>query len=255
MSISFAESLERSRQYSEKVSRSNTTLLEYVPGNLSVFRAGTEMLEEIEEWIPIENQGYKFYAEYSDEKLSTIDDNKNIILNPRQTNITQETKSQYIPFQMQRFYDGFDLATTKIEIYFVNKLNQYGTDYPVNVHYSADKIKFAWLVDSRVTAVDGIVRFEIRAVGNNSKGEMYVWKTRPNSQMTIIQSLTGAEPIIPDDQWQDEFISQTNDAIADIQNRVGVIEDNVSTLNEDVGELMSIEHIEITAEDIDNMLI
>ena len=48
-------------------------------------------------------------------------DKKDIKLDGKQFNITQEENSQYIPFEMPRYYDGFDLKGTKLSIYYVNK--------------------------------------------------------------------------------------------------------------------------------------
>ena len=52
--------------------------------------------------------GYDRYNQYTDDKYSTVDNNKNITMDSSQINITQETNSQYIPFQIPRYYDGID---------------------------------------------------------------------------------------------------------------------------------------------------
>ena len=64
---------------------------------------------------------YLYYPEYSDENISEIDDEKNITLDPHQINLTQESSSQYIPFKMPRFYDGYDLVNATLIVHFVNK--------------------------------------------------------------------------------------------------------------------------------------
>ena len=51
---------------------------------------------------------YVQYTEYADSKFSTIDENKNITMDPSQINLTQEDNSQYVPFKMFRRYDGID---------------------------------------------------------------------------------------------------------------------------------------------------
>ena len=113
---------------------------------------------------------YAYYPDYADSDESVVSDSKDIVVNNKQINITQETNSQFIPFVMNRFYDGFDLTNTTIIIHFKNKQGNEDFAAPVNVSYSDDKIKFAWLVDARVTAIEGEVQFEIQAVGVNSKG-------------------------------------------------------------------------------------
>lgn len=42
-------------------------------------------------WTPVRDKGYRFYeGEYKDENYSTVDELKNITLDPNQINITQE---------------------------------------------------------------------------------------------------------------------------------------------------------------------
>ena len=60
------------------------------------------------------DDGYTYVGSYDkydhiDEKYSTIDNQKNIIMDSNQINITQEENSQYIPFRMPRYYDGVDI--------------------------------------------------------------------------------------------------------------------------------------------------
>ena len=52
---------------------------------------------------------YTWYENYTDDKYSIVDENKDIQLDDSQINITQENNSQVIPFEMPRFYDGIDL--------------------------------------------------------------------------------------------------------------------------------------------------
>lgn len=224
MAISFADSLKQTKAASvEPVSPATYQIA--VPAVTASFDdiSTCDLVAPIpayagdENWMPITDKGYDFYDEYSDESISTVDEDKCVELAADQINLTQESNSQYIPFQISRYYDGFDLTTTKLQFYYVNRLGQYGFDYPVNVYYTTDKIKFGWLIDSNVTLVDGQVKFEIQAIGSNSKGENYVWKTRPNSSLNVLQSLTGSTFIAPDESWQDDFISRINDRVNQAQ--------------------------------------
>ena len=45
---------------------------------------------------------YLWYDEYRDDNLSTVDELKNIFVNDKQINVTQESNAQYIPFRMPR---------------------------------------------------------------------------------------------------------------------------------------------------------
>lgn len=204
MSISFEDSLNKAKEDLEakKRAKSKRSAVATIDDGMS---SGV--------WLKVEDLGYEFYDEYSDENMSTVDEDKKITLHPKQINITQETNSQYIPFQMPRYYDGYDLANAKLQIFFVNKAGAYGVDYPVDVYCNDDTLRFAWLVDEDVTMLDGKVEFEIQAIGLNSKGEAYIWKTRPNSDMNIILSLSGTKFIEPDDTWKEDFMSRINDAV------------------------------------------
>ena len=193
----------------------------------------SEMKNKDEElWEQVIDMDYDFYEDYNDDNLSTVDKNKRIFLNPQQVNITQETNSQYIPFRMLRYYDGFDLASAKIQIYYINRENQYGISYVVNVYKSNKFIKFAWLVDDNVTMLDGTVKFEIQAVGKNSKGNSYVWKTRPNEDINIIKSLNGISFIEPDETWKEDFITRINDKILLAQNTAEEAKESANSASE-----------------------
>lgn len=165
-----------------------------------------------ENWMkPTNAHLYDYYnGEYSDEKFSEVDENKNIIFANGQINLTQEKNSQYIPFRIPRRYDGFDLTTTELSVYWVNKLGAGSSAIPVDVYYNSDQIKFAWLVDDDVTMVAGDIEFEIHAEGKNSKGRGYTWKTRSN-KLNVIQALQIKAFIEPDETWQESFIEKLSD--------------------------------------------
>lgn len=165
-------------------------------------------------WSPVENQGYKFYDDYSGDDVSAVTTGKKIVMKPNQMNFMQESNSQYVPFQMPRYFDGYDMGKTKIQFYYLNELNEYGIDYAINVYTSDDKIRFAWLVSGSVTKIGGSVRFEIQAVGHNSNGDPYVWKTYPNDEINIEETLSGNGFIEPDDTWQENFWTKVDDKLS-----------------------------------------
>lgn len=211
MAISFKDSLKTKVESNntELISQENLTKRQ-TPSVKSDVRDVAIYAANEGSWLPVADKGYEFYEDYNDEDYSTIDINKNIILNSSQINITQETNSQYIPFIMPRYYDGFDLSSTKLQFYYVNRTNAFGIDYPVNVYYNDDQIRFAWLVDDNATSVDGKLKFEIQAVGVNSKGESYTWKSKTNENMNVLKSLAGTKMIEPSDTWKDDFLSIVN---------------------------------------------
>ena len=114
---------------------------------------------------------YLWYDEYYDDEYSTIDKQKNIVLNKNQINLTQEENSQVIPFMMNRYYDGMDLMKMLFQVHFVNENGDEATVTPINVQYNFEKIRFYFLVPAEATAVAGTLKFEIVAIGTNEKGD------------------------------------------------------------------------------------
>lgn len=141
---------------------------------------------------------YEKYTQYSDAKISTIDESGNIKVDSSHINFTQGINSQFIPFEMPRFIDGIDLMDMTLVIHFVNPEGLSDHAQPVNVSFSEDKIQFAWLVDEKVTAIAGEVKFEIIAFGLNEKQKKYLWKSQPNGKLNIQASLSG-NGVIPED--------------------------------------------------------
>mgnify|MGYP000882482666 CR=1 FL=1 len=157
---------------------------------------------------------YTWYSSYRDDKYSSIDELKNIKLDESQINITQEKNSQFIPFQMPRYYDGVDLLDMMLQVHFVNKDGDENYATPVNVTYNSDTIRFGWLIDENVTTVDGEVDFEITATGSNEKGQSYVWKSRPNGKLNILKALTGNGMVEPSSDWYQSFVSLMDEKVA-----------------------------------------
>ena len=61
---------------------------------------------------------YRWFEDYRDDNYSIVNDEKNIALNSKQINITQEENSQFIPFEMARYYDGIDLMNAIISVHY-----------------------------------------------------------------------------------------------------------------------------------------
>ena len=205
MSLCFAESL---KKYQENNDQTDTPEPE-VPGDGDAETETPIPPEQNDDplgvidpdvvWEPISDKDYKFYDDYSSDAASPVGYDKVVTLRPDQVNIAQESNSQYIPFQMPRFYDGFDIANTKLQFYYVNEVGEYGIDYAVNVFKCEDKIRFAWLVSGSVTKIGGGIQFEIQAIGENSNNDTYIWKTYPNKEINISEALSGNTFIEPDE--------------------------------------------------------
>ena len=173
-----------------------------------------------EEWHD-DKEKYRWFDNYEDNNYSTVDDKKNIELNENQFNITQEENSQFIPFEMPRYYDGIDLSKTIISIHFTRSDNQHGISDPVNVSYSNEKIRFSWLADSSVTRIAGNIKFEIHATGtivdSNNNSYAYTWKTRSNKNLNVLQSLCGTNcdnAIDVDESWVQELVKKVTENVS-----------------------------------------
>lgn len=175
--------------------------------------------DEDSNWV--QHPNYKYYAYFSDDNISSITDKKEVKVDSKQINITQEENSQYIPFEMPRYYDGFDLVNTTISIHYETSDGEHGVSIPINVTYNDEKIRFAWLVDAGATRVAGKLKFEIQANGviiddeGNKKG--YTWKTKYNEDLNVLKSLCGFNcngTINVDDSWVQELITAVAENIA-----------------------------------------
>ena len=168
-----------------------------------------------------EHRNYVRYPIFYDDNISVVNDTKDITLNKKQFNITQEENSQYIPFEMPRYYDGFDLANAIISIHYKTNNDRHGASKPVNVTYNNEKIRFGWLVDAGATIDVGMLEFEIHAygtiVGSDGVSKSYTWKTKRNKDLNVLESLCDCEEVINniDDSWVQELVTDIAERIAD----------------------------------------
>lgn len=171
---------------------------------------------------------YVRYTSFSDDNISTINDTKDIVLNKKQFNITQEENSQYIPFEMPRYYDGFDLVRTTISIHYQTKSGRHGACKPVNVTFNDEKIRFGWLIDAGATLDVGMLEFEIHAygtiAGTDGVSKSYTWKTKRNKDLNVLESLCDCEDVVNniDDTWMQELITDVAEKVADEIKNVAV---------------------------------
>lgn len=210
MAISFSESAKAQKNAASTQECSAQKLSSYATPN-SNSPIAVNAVED--NWI--RSGSYLWYDEYSDDRFSSVDAEKNISVDPSQINLSQEANSQFIPFEIPRYYDGIDLRDKLIQIHYVNADGNEDYDNVVNMRYSSDKIRFAWLVDTGVTYLPGEVQFEIRATGTNEKGDNYCWISRPNGKLNIIASLSGKGIIEPDSDWYSGFVNVMNSKISE----------------------------------------
>lgn len=176
-----------------------------------------------ETWTPDTSGNYRSTDDYTDGKryedsdISYVDEKKVVTINENQINLTQEENSQYIPFEMFRYYDGIDLKNMVLYIFYVNEEGDYGESKPINVRYSDTKIRFGFLVPKEATAIKGTLKLEIQARGASPLGGNYLLKTKPNEEIKILESLQGNGNIIVDEEWATNVLEDVKQAANDAQ--------------------------------------
>lgn len=200
-------------------------------------------------------------VDHSDTKYSTVDANKNIVMDPGQINITQESNSQYIPFKMPRYYDGIDLSQMTIIIRYARTSDNSNTGYTcevVNVQRNYDTLRFGWLISDTITAKTGDIKFQIEASGYvneiSSSGQStsikYKWMTKPVGKISIIQGLLGSDTeieVVPGGgQWktyEERILGYVNeakkaaDSVNGLGSRVSAVENKASQNTSSINEL------------------
>ena len=223
MSLSFEDSLKKALKEREVVANienataSNTPVMTLESYDIAEDEDNIIAAYSGDDGNWVQHTNYKYYSDYFDDNVSIVDDKKNITLNEDQINITQEENSQLIPFEMPRYYDGFDMSTTALSIHYETSDKYHGVSIPVNVTYNDSKIRFSWLIDAKATHAVGRLSFEIHATGINSKKEAYVWKSRPIDKLNILKSLCGdcEETIHINDSWAKELVEAVATNVAD----------------------------------------
>lgn len=139
------------------------------------------------EWV----DGYD-NTTYTDDQIFEIDyETKQLQLITGQTMVSGEERSQFIRFEMDRYYDGVDLSLKHIQIIYLAEGGYSDINSAVCVERCADKIRFGWLVPAGACYYPGTLSFSIEFVGTD-----YVLKTR-SYNIDVFDGLNGGS-IIPE---------------------------------------------------------
>ena len=188
------------------------------PAVMSLRSAPAVMSLSAETWTA-DKEHYPWYDCYYDEAYSYIDENKNIKIDNGQINITNESYAQFIPFEMKRYYDGIDLSQMTISMIYITQDGYNGEAEIVNMQYGTDSVRFAWLIDEKVTHVSGNIRFEVQARGtvfdSNGNSKPYVWKSRIGSGISVIQSLVFDGNVELDQNWMNDLVASVVQRVAE----------------------------------------
>ena len=146
---------------------------------------------------------YTKYSEYDDSKVYEIGDDRSV---PTIDQITMkgDTNSQYITFQIPRYWDGIDITTKQIMVrwYNENNVDKGGTYADIcDARYNEEFVRFAWLLDFAVTQYPGAVVFAFQTIGANETKDSYVWKTGLGKLMITENVDNGAGGDEPTEDW------------------------------------------------------
>lgn len=126
-----------------------------------------------------------------------------------QLSLSGESYSQYVVFEMDRYYDGIDLTSPDLflQIAYVCA-NGTGDSCPAyNVSYSDEHVRFAWLVPPGAVRTPGILKVMPYAYGTVD-GKEYILKTA-YAEYTIHETINLESSIEePTDNWYVQFLSQ-----------------------------------------------
>lgn len=198
----------------------------------SAMTLSAELAVDTEEYTSCTDGRYEIYTNYQDDAYSTVDNLKNIAVDPTQINIMQEENSQYMPFKIPRYWDGIDLMDMLIQIRYESVTENKGkVATVVNVASSESHIRFGWLIDAAVTANAGDVVFEIMATGVNEKGNNYIWRTRPNGKFTVLEGLNYDGIIEPTDDWYTSFVNMILGHVAEAKQYADEAKESAASIN------------------------
>lgn len=156
-------------------------------------------------WVAIDK--YRQYPTYVDSGYVYVED-RTIGSLSAQVSVQGESRSQYIAFIMDRFYDGIDISEKSIWIHYELADGKGSEDAPINAFYNDNQIKFGWIIPVQSTQKDGKITFSIWANGIAPNSEDYLLKTLPKEYEIKKGQTPGSGIEKPDDTWYMQFVNQ-----------------------------------------------
>ena len=168
------------------------------------------------DWIQIDAA-----TDFSDDAYHEIDAaTKTISKITDQTIVAGENLSQFIKFQIPRYYDGIDLAQKEINIIYLSPDKYSDINEAVNKEYNDEYIRFGWLVPYAACSEEGALTFAVEFVGSE-----YCLKTQ-TAEIKVKSSLDGsnAVPEPTEQSWYvilQEQVSRTLDRASTVLDSLG----------------------------------
>lgn len=144
-------------------------------------------MSEVYEYV----DGYDHTNSYSDDMIFDVSkEDKSISVIRKQTLISGERNSQYIAFQMPRYYDGIDLSEKNIEVIYVTETGTSDINKVINVRRNDEELLFGWVVPGGALQTPGTLSFCIEFAGNE-----YVMKTMP-VEVEVFDGMNGSDIMV-----------------------------------------------------------
>lgn len=191
-----------------------------------------EVMGDVYEYV----DGYDNSNAYSDDMVFEVSkEDKSISVIKKQILISGERNSQYIEFQMPRYYDGIDLSEKNIEVIYVTETGVSDINKAINVRRNEEQILFGWLVPGGALQDPGTLSFCIEFAG-----EEYVMKTMP-VEIEVHDGMNGSDIMEePTDQvWYmqiQNLCSQTLEKAQEHETNAATSEENAQTYMQDAQE-------------------
>lgn len=185
-------------------------------------------------------EGYDHDNSYVDGLIFNVDPKTKIISKLKdQTLIAGEAMSQYIAFNIPRYFDGIDLSGKNIEVLYISPDNFSDVNTVINAERNDDTLAFGWVVPGEALTSPGTLAFSIQF-----SGEKYKLKTR-TIELEIYDGMKSTD-ILPEpleQEWyvklQEEF-EDLKKRGADYKKRLAVVisEKGVETASNDMWEVV-----------------
>ena len=122
-----------------------------------------------------------------------IDENLRIIAIPSDgvvAGVVGDKNVNHINFQMQRYYNGFDMSTFSARIKYINAGGEANVSTVTDMTIENDILLFTWLVDSDVTKYSGTVAFSVNLYKNEtSETARQSFNTANNSTLRVFDGV------------------------------------------------------------------
>lgn len=153
-------------------------------------------MSEVYEYI----EGYEHDNSYADSLIFEVDPKTKTIAQLRdQVLIAGEVMSQYIAFNIPRYFDGIDLSEKNIEVLYISPDNFSDVNTVINAERNDDTLAFGWVVPGEALTSPGTLAFSIQF-----SGEKYKLKTR-TIELEIYDGMKSTD-ILPEPLEQEWYI-------------------------------------------------